>query len=239
MDEAVHRHDIVEPAELWIEHVPNPPVDVGGEGFRFGAYARQIDQGWRNVDGDNFRPALGKFDRERAVRLDALAALQAGSRESRIIAVEQALIANDLAVGRVAAAALDGEPTTRRLAALRARLALAFGLGDEARAWIARGAEAPLEPDWSDIDADGRAFPYSAADWARVVSAYAETGELIHPRLERREPTFGDLPRAPAGYVDSAPFLTHPFIAALESGEPLPPIVDDSDFGDALQAMGS
>ena len=62
---------------------------------------------WRDLRTD-------ESPRERAVRLDALAALQAGSRESRIIAVEQALIANDLAVGRVAAAALDGEPTTHR-----------------------------------------------------------------------------------------------------------------------------
>ena len=186
---------------------------------------------WRDLRTD-------ETPRERARRLGDLAALRPDHRESRILAVEQALIVGDLALAREAAAALESEPTTRRLAALHARVAIPSGLADEARAWIIRGGDAPGEADWSDIDAAGRAFPYDAADWARVVAAYAETGELIHPRLERREPILGDLPQAPISYVDSAPFVTHPFIAAVESGEPLPPIVDDSDFGDALQAVG-
>jgi HemY protein len=184
---------------------------------------------WRDLRTD-------ETPRERAHRLGALAALRPDDRESRILAVEQALIVGDLAAARTGVADLESEPTTRRLAALHVRVAVPSGLTDEARAWIVRGADAPREADWSDIDASGRAFPYDAADWARVVAAYAETGELIHPRLERREPTLGDLPRAPMGYEGSAPFVTHPFIAAVESGDPLPPIIDDSDFGDALQA---
>ena len=186
---------------------------------------------WRDLRTD-------ETPRERARRLGDLAALRPADRESRILAVEQALIVGDLVGAREAAAALESEPTTRRLAALHARVAIPSGRADEARAWIIRGADAPAEADWSDIDASGRAFPYDAADWARVVASYAETGQLIHPRLERREPILGDLPQAPAGYEASAPFVTHPFIAAVESGEPLPPIVDDSDFGDALQAVG-
>lgn len=186
---------------------------------------------WRDLRPDE-KP------RERAARLGALAALRPEDREARFIIVEQALMAGDATAARAAAAALDTEPTTRRIAGLRARVSLAADLPDEARAWVLRGADAPREADWSDIDATGEAFAYDPGDWAKVISAYAETGDLIHPRLERREAIFGDLPMAPRGYVDSAPFLSHPFIAAVESGAPLPPIVDDGDFGDALQALG-
>jgi HemY protein len=113
------------------------------------------------------------------------------------------------------------------------RVANANGDRDEARAWIVRGAGAPEEPDWSDTDPSGRAFPYASADWARVILAYAETGELIHPRHERAEPGISDLPDIPAGYAESAAF-----VSAAESGDPFPPIVDDGDFGDALQPAG-
>jgi HemY protein len=111
-----------------------------------------------------------------------------------------------------------------------ARVANAAGARDEARAWIARGAAAPEEAEWSDIDPQGRAFAYSPGDWARVTSAYAETGELIHPRHERHEASINDLPALPAAYADSAAF-----ISAAETGDPFPTIVEDSDFGDALQ----
>lgn len=172
--------------------------------------------------------------RERAHRLTALAGLNPGTREARILMVEQALIAGDAAGAKDAAAKLEGEPTTQRLAGLMARVASAAGLRDEARAWIARGAAAPREADWSDIDPQGRAFAYGPADWGRVVAAYAETGELIHPRHERGDATLNDLPEVPAAYVESAAF-----ISAAESGEPFPPIVDDDDFGEALQPVGA
>ena len=115
---------------------------------------------------------------------------------------------------------------TRRLAGLQARIASAAGDRDEARAWTVRGAEAPPEPDWSDLDPAGRAFAYTAADWARIAQAYAERGELVHPRFERRERGVSDLPELPAAYVESTPF-----ISAAESGAPALPILDDSDFG--------
>jgi HemY protein len=58
--------------------------------------------------------------------------------------------------------------------------------------------------------------------------AYAERGELTHPRFERGERGVSDLPELPGAYADSTPF-----ISAAESGVPAP-IVDDSDFGDDL-----
>jgi len=168
--------------------------------------------------------------RERAARLAALAAMHPGARESRILMVEQALIAGDAAAARTAARALDSEPATARLAGLMARVAHAASDRDEARAWIARGAAAPQEPDWSDLDPEGKAFAYDPADWARLVAAYAETGELIHPRYERAERTISDLPEIPAAYAESAAF-----ISAAESGGLLPQETDDGGFGEALQ----
>jgi HemY protein len=167
--------------------------------------------------------------RERAARLASLAAFNPTARESRILAAEQALTAGDAAGAQVALAALDDEPLTRRLAGLRARIATAAGDRDEARAWIARGAGAPQEPDWSDLDPQGHAFAYTPADWARVVQAYAEKGELAHPRFERGERAISDLPELPAAYADSTPFIT----AAAQSGAPAI-VVDDSDFGQDL-----
>ena len=104
------------------------------------------------------------------------------------------------------------------------------GVADEARAWIARGVAAPQEPEWTDIDPSGRAFPYTPTDWARVAIAYADTGELIHPRSERGEPGISEFPDLPAAYAESAPY-----VSAAETGAPFPPIVDDGEFSEALQ----
>jgi HemY protein len=202
---------------------------------RLARAGQMIEAGWKTAP----HPALwlayrdlktDETPRERAARLVALAAFNPEARESRLLMVEQALIAGDAVGARTAAAALDAEPLTRRLAALRARAAAVAGDRDEARAWLARGAQAPLEPDWSDVGPDGRAFDYPAADWARLAAVYAERGELIHPRFERRERTLHDLPEPPAVYADSTPF-----IVAAERGAPLPAIFDDADFGQELQ----
>jgi HemY protein len=146
--------------------------------------------------------------RRRAQRLAELADLNPQHRESRILNVEQALVAGDAAGALLAARALEGEPVTARVAGLFARAAFAAGQTDEARMWMARGLSAPQEPDWSDLDPEGRAFAYHASDWARLVATFAETGELIHPRHERRERTMSELPELPITYADSAPFLT-------------------------------
>lgn len=175
---------------------------------------------WRDLRTD-------ETPRERSTRLLALASLNASARESRILRAEAALIVGESPPANLA---LESEPPTQRLAGLMARIANARGDVDEARAWIARGASAPAEEEWSDIDSSGQAFNYNNADWARVITAYADTGELIHPRFERGEAVITDLPHIPAAYVDSAVF-----IRAAEAGGPLPPIVDDGDFGDALR----
>ena len=172
--------------------------------------------------------------RERAARLAGLAAGNPDDRESRILTVEQALIAGDVPLARETARPLEAEaPLTQRLAGLFARVAFAAGAADEARAWIARAAGAPQEPDWSDLDPEGRAFNYTREDWARLVSTYAETGELIHPRLERRERGLSELPELPVSYRESTPFLS-----AAETGAPILPIPDDPGLADLMQPAG-
>lgn len=169
-----------------------------------------------------------ELPKARAQRLAALAALKPEARESRMLRVESALIGGDPVAARAAARLLDQEAPTARFAGLMARVAAANGEADEARAWIARGGEAPQEPDWSDLDPEGRAFAYQREDWARLVGSYGETGQLIHPRHERRERTMNDLPELPSAYAESTPF-----IRAAEAGGALMPIPDDPGVFDA------
>jgi len=169
--------------------------------------------------------------RERADRLMALAAQNPGHRESRILNVERALIVGDAAQARGAMGTLESEPVTARIAGLRARVAFASGQPDEARLWLAQGMNAPQEPDWSDLDPEGRAFAYKASDWARLVMTFAETGELIHPRHERHERALSELPELPIAYADSAPFLT------ADGLEPAPYPLDDQGYEDDDEPM--
>ena len=144
--------------------------------------------------------------RERAQRLADLAGLNPPARESRILNVEAWLIAGEPLRAQQAAVELQAEAMTARIAGLLARAAFAAGQADEARLWMSRGVGAPSEPDWSDLDPEGRAFAYQPGDWARLVASFAETGELIHPRHERRERGMTELPDLPISYADQPAF---------------------------------
>jgi HemY protein len=160
--------------------------------------------------------------RLRAARLGGLAALNPEARESLLLKVEAALIVGDGAAARLAAGAIAAEleHPTARLCGLMARVAYVAGDRDEARAWMSRGAAAPQEPDWSDLDPEGVAFSYTRQDWARLAASYAETGELIHPRFERRERTISDLPQIPVSYEESTPFVRAGEISAPTPDDP-------------------
>ena len=130
---------------------------------------------------------------------------------------------------------MDGQPVTARVAGLVARSAFAAGHPDEARLWLARGVGAPSEPDWSDLDPEGRAFAYLPSDWARLVANFAETGELIHPRHERRERGMGELPDLPISYADQPPFMN-------QASEPVLYPIDEDLYGqddDAERSVSS
>ena len=158
----------------------------------------------------------------RATRLGELAALNPSNRESRFVVAEQALLIREPAAAQAAVDAMqEGQPDAR-LCGLMARIANAAGHADEARAWMARGVTAQQEPDWTDLDPTGRAFAYAPTDWARLVSTYAETGELIHPRLERRERVMSELPELPAAYEPGAPFSTPEAILTPAAYDPGP-----------------
>ena len=172
--------------------------------------------------------------RERAKRLQALAALNPEHRESRILVVEQALLAGDLASAEAGARKLAQETPTVRVCGLLARAASAAGDIDRARAWAQRAASADQEPEWSDIGPDGEAFAYAPADWARLVSRYGETGELLHPRFERGERVITDLPDLPIAYQASAPF-----VAAAERDVFSLPIPDDPGIPDDAKPRSS
>jgi HemY protein len=65
--------------------------------------------------------------------------------------------------------------------------------------------------------------------------AYAETGELIHPRFERRERSISELPSLPSAYQASAPF-----IAAAASAIGTAPLPDDpGPMGDGINLSAS
>jgi HemY protein len=186
-----------------------------------------IEQAWKAEP----HPALGLAYRdlrtdetpgERARRLQHLAGLNPDHRESLFLMVEQALIVGDHIRARTEATRLSHDTPTQRLCALMARVARAAGDADEARSWVVRARAAPQEPDWSDLDPEGRAFNYTPEDWARLVASYAETGALIHPRHERRERVMTDLPDLPLAYQTSAPF-----VAAASDAAYGPPQPDD------------
>ncbi|MFO1014051.1 MAG: heme biosynthesis HemY N-terminal domain-containing protein [Caulobacteraceae bacterium] len=199
--------------------------------------AQVLEQAWRSAPHPALWLAYRDLDTsetpvQRAGRLARLANLNSLARESRVLAVEQALIAGDARSAQTAMQALAGEPVTERLAGLFARVSMALANPDEARAWQAKGAAAPQEADWSDLDPEGQAFAYTRADWARLVSAYAERGELIHPRHERRERSLSDLPVLPSAYAESAPFVAR----ASENG-PFAPIFDDAGYEEDLEPV--
>ena len=166
--------------------------------------------------------------RQRAARLTDLANLNTLARESQILMAEAALVGGEPARAYEIAKAMDNQSVTARVAGLVARAAFAAGLPDEARVWLARGVGAPSEADWSDLDPEGRAFAYLPSDWARLVSNFAENGELIHPRHERRERVMGELPDLPISYADQPPFMN-------QGSEPVLYPVDDYPYGEELE----
>jgi HemY protein len=149
-----------------------------------------IEEAWENAPHPVLAHAyrdlkVGESAGERAARMQSLAERRRDSRESRIVIAELAMERGDWSAAQAALEDAYREFPSARICTLFA--AVARGRGDEAsaRTWIAQAASAPREPDWSDLDPEGPAFLYDDTDWARLVYAYGDQGQLIHPRMEQ------------------------------------------------------
>ncbi|MDI7776155.1 heme biosynthesis HemY N-terminal domain-containing protein [Asticcacaulis sp. EMRT-3] len=174
--------------------------------------------------------------RERARRLQGLIDRNPKHRESLILHLERALLTGSkpdmsAAMTDLAPEAAD-DRLTRRLGGLMARGAQGQGDMDAARTWLAAATLSKGEPDWSDMDAEGRAFAYGASDWSRLILTFAETAALAHPRFERGEKGLPEMPDIASRYMPSMPFIKAAgrSSAARGGGVPLP---DDPGAFDA------
>ena len=129
--------------------------------------------------------APGESRQVRAGRMAGLIDRRRDHRESKIVLGELALERGDWGAAQTALDDAYREHPTSRICILFAQAA--HGRGDEAgaRTWLVQAAAAPREADWSDLDPEGQAFLYDDGDWARLVYAFGDGGQLIHPRMER------------------------------------------------------
>ena len=119
-----------------------------------------------------------------AARLKALIATNPAHRESRVLEAETAMDRADWVNAVKALAALVEENPTARLCLLLERALKGYGDAEEAKRWGRMAVSASREADWSDIDPKGAAFDYATRDWSRMVYAFGDVGELVHPRYE-------------------------------------------------------
>ena len=176
--------------------------------------------------------------KERARRLIGLVDRNPKHRESRILQLERALLNTARPEITAAITALTEDATedklTKRIAGLMARGAQALGDMDSARTWVAQAAMAKGEPEWSDIDAEGKAFAYSASDWSDLILTYARNATLAHPRYERGEKGLAEVPDMASRYVPSMPFIRAAQKPATGKVNPVPQPDDPGGFDAAI-----
>ena len=120
---------------------------------------------------------------------EALVRIKPEHRESKILQAEIAIDEGNPALALSILDALIKERPTSRLLALKSHALLLQGDKAGADNLLHQAAVAAREPDWTDLDPDGVAFAYEDEDWARMVESYGDKGQLIHPRLERLQPS--------------------------------------------------
>lgn len=154
-----------------------------------------------------------------AARLEALAAANPLHRESRILKAEVHIDQRRWGEAVKALALLIEERATARLCLLMERALKGYGDPAEADKWARMAATASREADWSDLDPQGGAFDYETKDWARLVYAFGDVGDLIHARHESfgRELEAGRMNALPAPVSKTeAPTMPKAATAALE-----------------------
>lgn len=149
-----------------------------------------IEEAWENAP----HPALAHAYRdlkpdeskaERAARMASLAERRRDNRESKLILADLAIERGDWGAAQAALDDAYRELPSSRICMLFADVARGRGDENAARTWLTQAGAAPREADWSDLDPEGPAFLYDDHDWARMVYAYGDAGQLIHPRMER------------------------------------------------------
>lgn len=120
-------------------------------------------------------------------RLEALIAINTDNRESRILRAELDMEKSDWLGAVKALALLVEENPTSRLCLLLQKALRGYGDKEEAARWGQMASTASREPEWSDLDPKGTAFAYTVRDWSRLVYAFGDAGNLIHPRYEASE----------------------------------------------------
>lgn len=119
-----------------------------------------------------------------SARLNALVNANPSHRESRILTAEIAMDSADWVAAIKTLALLVEENPTARLCLLMERALKGYGDPVEAQRWGRMAVSASREADWSDIDPKGNAFDFDRASWSRMVYAFGDVGELVHPRYE-------------------------------------------------------
>lgn len=159
-------------------------------------------------------------------RLEALIAANPGHRESRILKAELAMDSGEHVDAVRELALLIEEKPTARLAMLMDRALKGYGDTNEAERWARLAVTAAREADWSDIDPRGGAFDFDEKDWARLVYAFGDTGELVHPRHEAfsRELEVGRTLALPAPGRETTPDAPKPQAPAAQ---PLDYVAED------------
>lgn len=134
-----------------------------------------------------------------ALRLQGLINAYPAHRESKILLAEIAMDKADWVGAIRALALLVEENPTARLCLLMERALRGYGDNSEAARWGRMAVSASREPDWSDIDPKGNAFDFDQKGWARLVYAFGDVGDLVHPRYESfgRELEAGRVPALP------------------------------------------
>lgn len=149
-----------------------------------------LETGWKAhphpalaLIAERFDDGEGKSGARRATQ--ALIASNKTHRETALLKADTAIAEGDWdSAEKALGSLLQGGTPSSRVCRLMEVISRAKDDEGGARTWADRAASAIREPEWSDIDTDGSAFLYSKDDWARMVYAFGDSGQLIHPRHE-------------------------------------------------------
>ncbi|MAP96471.1 MAG: heme biosynthesis protein HemY [Ponticaulis sp.] len=146
----------------------------------------------------------GKASSKKAMA--ALIAANKTHRESALLKADMAITEGDWdGAEKALSPLLQGGQPTSRVCRLMEMISRARHDDSAERSWSDKAANAPREPEWSDIDTDGSAFTYTKDDWARLVYTFGDSAALIHPRHESYRAELDVVRNRAVGYDGKAP----------------------------------